>query len=72
MVDPWRDCERYFDPHFADRMGERFLPMEQVREALKDGNKIMKKKDEYEIKWKKWTLVVSIGSCFIYFWTAHQ
>ena len=71
LLDPWKDCESFFDIHFADRMSERFLPMEQVKEALRDGEKIMQMKGEYEIRWKKWILSVSMGSCFLYFWTAY-
>ncbi len=70
-MDPWRDCERIYDTHFADRMSQRFLPFDQVREALKDGDKSMQKKGEYKVKWKRWTIEVSMEPCFLYLWTAY-
>jgi len=52
-------------------MSQRFLPFDQVREALKDGDKSMQKKGEYKVKWKRWTIEVSMEPCFLYLWTAY-
>lgn len=70
MVDPWRDCERLYPPHFVERMTGKFLPDNQVKSALIDGKKIKDKKGEFTIKWKKWTLKVSQGKCFLVLQTA--
>jgi len=70
LVDPWRDCERIYDDHFMDRMRARSLPAEQVREALKDGKKVMEKKNEYSIRWNDWTIKASVQTCFVYLRTA--
>ena len=70
-MDPWKDCERIYDKHFMDRMGQRFLPKNQVIAALKEGSKDEEKKKEYKIRWKTWILKVSLGDCFIYMRTAH-
>ena len=49
MVDPWRDCKRIYDAHFADRMHERCLPEDHIDEALKHGRKTMEQKNEYRV-----------------------
>lgn len=71
-MDPWRDCERLYDPHFADRMSERHLPDEQIEIALINGSKIQESKGEYRINWNRWTIKVTIGTCFVYLWTAFK
>ncbi len=69
-MDPWRDCERIYDLHFMDRMSTKFLPKQDVKEALKDGKKTEESKNEYAVKWKSWTLRVTRQTCFIYLRTA--
>ena len=69
-MDPWKDCRRIYDPHFMDRMQEKHLPRDQVNDALIDGIKIQERKGEYEVNWKKWTLKVSMGRCFLFLRTA--
>lgn len=71
-MDPWQDCERIYDNHFMDRMGQRFLPKEKIITILKEGSRINEKENDYKIKWKKWTLKASLGSCFVYLWTAYH
>jgi len=72
IMDPWTDCRRLYDEHFLDRMDQRFLTRTQVNEALIDGIKTRESKDDYKIKWKLWTLKVSLKSCFVYLWTAYR
>jgi len=35
-----------------------------------EGDKIKEKKGEYPVKWKKWTIKVSQGNCFLILQTA--
>jgi hypothetical protein len=53
-------------------MTERYLPDAQVVIALRHGRKIQQKKGEYIIKWNRWTLAVSVGSCFLVLKTAYR
>ncbi len=71
-MDPWTDCRRLYDEHFLDRMDHRYLTREQVKEALRDGTKTRESKEDYKIKWKLWTLKVSLEDCFVYLWTAYR
>lgn len=71
-MDPFTDCGRLYTDHFGERMAERYLPDAQVAVALRDGQKIQRKKGEYIIKWNRWTLAVSIGSCFLVLKTAYR
>jgi len=70
-MDPWRDCQRIYDPHFSERMKQRHLPDFQVTLAINDGNRIEDAKEEYTIKWKKWTIKATRGKCFILLVTAY-
>lgn len=71
-MDPFIDCQRLYSDHFGMRMEERYLPDAQVVTALRDGRKSQEKKGEYLIKWNKWTLSVSVGSCFLVLQTAYR
>ena len=70
MVDPWRDCDRQYDDHCADRMQQRHLPPSQMREALLKGKKIPKSNNEFVIKWRSWTIKVTRENCFLKIHTA--
>lgn len=72
LVDPWKDCERIYDNHFMDRMNDRYLPPNQIKIALKEGKKIETKKNEYQVRWEKWEIVVSLRRCFLYLRTAYH
>ena len=69
-MDPWKDCERLFDPHFLQRMSERHLPREHVEKALEHVDRIREKNQTFKIKWNKWTLLVDVGECFLTLKTA--
>ena len=71
MTDPWRDCERFYDMHFLDRMRERHLPLNHIEEALLYGDKITEAEKTYRVRWNKWTIVVVVGRCFVYLLTAY-
>lgn len=76
-MDPWRDCGRRYDPHFFDRMKDRSLPREQVVTALQEGRKLVKGRrtvggQDYEVRWKRWTLEVTRRDCNIILWTAYH
>ena len=45
------------------RMMDRSLRDAQVKMALNDGERIQKKKGEYDVKWNKWTIAVFTGNC---------
>lgn len=71
-MDPWRDCERLYDPHFMDRMNERHLPRAQVEEAIIFGKKIRKKENDFDVKWNKWTIKLIRNPCFLFLKTAFK
>lgn len=71
-MDPFKDCEPIYDPHFIERMVQRSLPGIQIAMALRDGKKIQLQKDVYKIKWNKWSLIIHIGSCILVFETAYR
>ena len=71
-MDPFKDCRRFYKEHFSDRMQERYLPHEQVDVALKEGRKIQERKGEYLVKWNRWTISVSVGSCHLILNTAFR
>jgi hypothetical protein len=76
FMNPWSQCSRRFDQHFWDRMEDRSLPMDQVKTALRDGKKVVKgpkppKGQDYEVRWKSWTLEVTRRNCNIVLWTAY-
>jgi len=71
-MDPWRDCERFYDPHFIDRMKQRHLPRDQVEEAILIGKKMRKKENNYDIKWNKWTIRLVQNQCFLFLKTAFK
>ena len=72
MVDPWRDCQRLYSPHFCARIRDRFLPEDQVFAALINGKKIKEKRGEYTVLWNGWTIIVSQGNCFLTLQTAFR
>lgn len=65
MADPWRDCDRQYADHCADRMQQRYLPSWQMRKALLEGKKILKSKNEFIVEWRSWTIKVTLGNCFL-------
>ncbi|MGC1928249.1 MAG: hypothetical protein WA667_04695 [Candidatus Nitrosopolaris sp.] len=71
-MDPFKDCNRLYSHHFGVRMRERYLPDAQVSTALRDGEKIQKKKGEFIIRWNRWNLAVSIGNCILVLKTAYR
>lgn len=52
-------------------MDERSLPFAHVDEALINGDKINTGARDYNVRWNKWTLKVSLGKCVLYLWTAY-
>ena len=72
MVDPWQDCVRLYSDHFSERMSERHLPDNQVSLALKEGKRIQEQGDNYSVRWKKWTIKVTHGNCFLTLETAFR
>ena len=77
-VDPWRDCERRYEPHFYDSMIDRSLPMDQVVMVLSEGTKIPlteKGSDgaqDHEVRWNRWILIVTLRPCRIVLHTAYR
>ena len=75
-MDPWRDCRRLFEPHFFDRMYDRFLPVDQVESALiegvkeADGAQKVDGSQDFKIQWRDWTLVATRVPCTIVLKTA--
>ena len=72
LVDPWRDCERIYDAHFADRVHERSLPKDDVARAFKYGRKTMDQKNEYRVSWNGWIVKASLRQCFVFLRTAYR
>jgi hypothetical protein len=75
-MDPWQDCRRRYEPHFFERMIERSLPLDQVNIALSEGKKIPDEQknhegQNYEIRWRRWTLKVTLMQCVIVMHTAY-
>jgi len=75
-MNPWEDCRRRYDPHFFERMLERSLPQDQVGMALSEGKKIpcgqkSSKGQEYEVRWGRWILKVTLMQCLIIMHTAY-
>ena len=77
IMDPWRDCNRRYEPHFFDRMFNRYLPQNQVEIALNEGKKIpcsgrkFDGEQDYEVRWRRWILKVTRRPCTIIMQTAY-
>ena len=72
MVDPWRDCERIYDAHFADRAHERFFSKDDIARAFKYGRKTTEQKNEYRVSWNGWAVKASLGRCFVVLRTVYR
>jgi hypothetical protein len=75
-MNPWLNCRRRYEPHFFERMIERSLPQEQVNIALSEGEKIPDGQkniqgQNYEIRWRRWILKVTLMQCVIVLHTAY-
>jgi len=53
-----------------DRMAERHLPAGQVEIALQWGEKLAVGGNKFEVRWRKWTIVVYLMRCTLYLKTA--
>ncbi len=75
MGDPWRDCQRRFEPHFYESQSDHSIPSDQVENALLMGSKIPEsekrfdKGQDYEVRWKKLGMKVTLMPCVIVLWT---
>ncbi len=76
MRTKWGECTPLFEPHFLDRMDQRFLSLEQVQTALLEGNPEAEGKkgndgsQDLKINWNKWALKITRKPCHITLRTA--
>ena len=71
-MDPFKNCKRFFSPHFWDRTHQRSISEEYVFIVIDKGTKTHVGDSNYEIKYKKWIIIVKKYKCRIVGKTAYH
>lgn len=69
-MDPFRDCQKIFAPHFRDQMIGRHLPLEHVNQILDKGKKSATGNNDYTVTLGRWTISLTVFSCTLFLGTA--
>ncbi len=71
-MDPFRNCKRFFSPHFWERAQQKSISEEYVFIVIEKGIKSHIGDSIYEIKYKKWIVMVKRYKCRMMGKTVYQ
>lgn len=61
-VDPFKDCQRFYTPHFRDRLGQRHVPSGFIEDTLRRGAR-SRNGDEYKITYRGHHIILIKHTC---------
>ena len=72
IVDPFKNCKRFFSPHFWDRAKQRSISEDYVFDVIENGTKSHVGDSNYEIKYGQWTIIAKLYKCRLMMKTVFQ